>query len=233
MPKKTIQKSSGKATASAKIPAAPRSAPPTKLDTTSSSSRLSRFMPWLLIVSGVIGIICSFIITLDKMKLLENPSFRPNCDLNPIISCGSVMSSMQGSAFGFPNPWIGLAAFAVLVTIGVGLLAGATFKRWFWLGLLAGSVFGVIFVHWLFFQSVYRIQALCPYCMGVWAVTIATFWYALLYNLEKGFLAIPGNSGSKISSVLRKHHLDILLLWYIIIAFFIFKHFWYFFGKNL
>ncbi|HET8709402.1 MAG TPA: vitamin K epoxide reductase family protein [Candidatus Saccharimonadales bacterium] len=230
MAKKTAQKPSKKATVAAKTPRTSSTATAVPVMAT---TRLSRFMPWLLIVGGAIGIVCSFVITLDKMKLLENPSFRPNCDLNPIISCGSVMSSAQGSAFGFPNPWIGLAAFAVLVTIGVGLLAGASYKRWFWLGLLAGSVFGVVFVHWLFYQSVYRIQALCPYCMGVWAVTIATFWYTLLYNFEKGFLAIPGTYGARIMTGLRRHHLDILLLWFIIIAFFIFKHFWYFFGKNL
>ena len=28
------------------------------------------------------------------------------------------------------------------------------------------------FIHWLIFQSLYRIGALCPYCMVVWAVTI-------------------------------------------------------------
>ena len=27
-------------------------------------------------------------------------------------------------------------------------------------------------MHWLIFQSLYRIGALCPYCMVVWAVTI-------------------------------------------------------------
>jgi len=30
-----------------------------------------------------------------------------------------------------------------------------------------------VFVHWLIFQSLYRIGALCPYCMVVWAVTIS------------------------------------------------------------
>ena len=29
-----------------------------------------------------------------------------------------------------------------------------------------------MFVHWLIFQSLYRIGALCPYCMVVWAMTI-------------------------------------------------------------
>ena len=30
-------------------------------------------------------------------------------------------------------------------------------------------------VHWLIFQSLYRIGTLCPYCMVVWAVTIPLF----------------------------------------------------------
>jgi hypothetical protein len=91
---------------------------------------------------------------------------------------------------------------------------------------------GLFFVHWLFFQSVYRINALCPYCMGVWVVTITTFWYVLQYNLARRYLVVPGKYSGQITSFLRKHHLDILLLWLIIIAVLILRHFWYYFGRN-
>jgi hypothetical protein len=37
---------------------------------------------------------------------------------------------------------------------------------------MAGILVGAVFVHWLIFQSLYRIGALCPYCMVVWAMTI-------------------------------------------------------------
>ena len=47
-----------------------------------------------------------------------------------------------------------------------------TLPRWYWAGLAAGTLLGTVFVHWLIFQSLYRIGALCPYCMVVWAVTI-------------------------------------------------------------
>jgi uncharacterized membrane protein len=197
------------------------------------TSRLSRFVPWLLIVGGAIGLVCAFIISLDKMKLLENPSYRPSCDLNPVISCGSIMSSKQGSVFGFPNPWIGLFAFGVLITIGMGLLAGAKFKRWFWLGLEAGTIFGIGFIHWLFFESVYRIHALCPYCMAVWVVTITTFWYITLYNLETGVIRMPKGWGQAIATFARKHHLDILVFWLLVILVLILKHFWYYYGKHI
>jgi uncharacterized membrane protein len=194
---------------------------------------LKKALPYILIICGIIGFIAAFAITYDKLKLAENPSYVPSCDLNPIISCGSVMSSKQGSAFGFPNPFIGLGAFAVLITIGMGMLAGGTFKRWFWLGLEAGSIFGLGFVHWLFFQSVYRIHALCPWCMAVWVATITTFWYVTLYNIDEKYIVLPKGRAQTVYAWIRRHHLDILILWFLLITFFILKHFWYYYGKHL
>ncbi len=161
---------------------------------------------------------------------LRNPSFQPNCDLNPIISCGSVMKSDQSDVFGFTNPFLGLAAFPVLITVGVAMLAGGVFKRWFWLAVQAGALFGLFFVHWLFFQSVYRIGTLCPFCMVVWVITITIFWYLLLFNIEQGHIGLRGKLASA-GVFARKHHLDILALWLVIIAVLILQHFWYYFGS--
>ena len=52
---------------------------------------------------------------------------------------------------------------------------GARLPSWYWIGLTAGTALGTVFVHWLIFQSVHRIGALCPYCMVVWVVTVAAF----------------------------------------------------------
>jgi len=190
---------------------------------------LARTLPWLLVVCGIIGLICSFILTLDEVHLLKNPHYQPSCNLNPVISCGSVMKSPQAHAFSFPNPFIGLAGFAVVVTVGMALLAGAKFKRWFWIGLEAGTIFGVAFIHWLFFNTVYRIGALCPYCMVVWVATITSFWYVTLYNFETDTIPVPGRLQGT-AAFMRRHHLDILLLWFVIIGALILKHFWYYYG---
>lgn len=198
----------------------------------SSSWTLARALPWLLLIAGSIGLICAFVIAYDEFKLLQNPHFVPSCNLNPIISCGSVMQSKQAHVFGFSNPFIGLMAFPVVIASGIVLLAGAKLKRWYWLGLEAGAVFGLGFVHWLFFESVYRIHALCPYCMGVWAVTITIFWYVTLYNIETEAIKLPAG-GKKVAAFARRHHLDLLILWFLIIAAFILKHFWYYYGKHL
>jgi uncharacterized membrane protein len=142
------------------------------------------------------------------------------------------MQSGQAKAFGFPNPWLGLTAFAVLLTVGVSLLAGAKFKRWFWLGLEAGTIFGVGFVHWLFYETVYHINALCPWCMAVWVVVIPTFWYVTLYNIEQGVIKLPKGKWQTVGAFARRHHFDILVLWFLIILALILKHFWYYYGKH-
>lgn len=197
-----------------------------------SNGRLQKVLPWLLIICGALGLLAAAIIIVDKIALIKDPGLVLLCDLNPVVSCGSVMESDQANAFGFPNPLIGLAGFPVLIVTGVVMLAGAQLKRWYWVGLQFGTIFGLGFVHWLFFESVYRIGALCPYCMVVWVVTITAFWYVTLYNLEKGYIKLPG-ALTGVGTFARKHHLDILILWFLIIGGLILHHFWYYYGPAL
>lgn len=198
---------------------------------TKTKLTLQKSLPYILIISGIIGLLASFILTYDIIQLSADPNFVPNCNLNPVISCGSVLASSEGSVFGFPNSFIGLAAYAVLITVGTAMLAGAKFKRWFWLSLQAGATFAIIFVHWLFYNSVYVINALCPYCISVWIITIVSFSYITFYNVDQGHIKIS-KSMQKIYAWKRRHHLDLVLLWIFIIGALILKHFWYYYGKN-
>ncbi|GAA4077233.1 vitamin K epoxide reductase family protein [Streptomyces shaanxiensis] len=146
----------------------------------------------LLVLTGAAGLLASWIITLDKFKLLEDPDFTPGCSLNPVLSCGSVMESDQAEAFGFPNPMLGLVTYAVVIGVGVSLLAGAAFPRWYWLTFEAGCLFGIGFVSWLQFESLYRINALCLWCCLAWIATIVLFWYLTSFLVRAGLLPAPG-----------------------------------------
>ncbi|MGW4164200.1 vitamin K epoxide reductase family protein [Streptomyces sp. NPDC004788] len=150
-----------------------------------------RGLAWLLVITGAAGLLASWVITLDKFKLLENPNFVPGCSLNPVVSCGSVMKSWQASVFGFPNPMLGLATYSVVIAIGFGLLAGARYRRWYWLGLNAGMLFGVGFCTWLMTQSLYVINALCLWCVLAWVATIVMFWYTTSHNVRRGVIRAP------------------------------------------
>jgi uncharacterized membrane protein len=152
----------------------------------------SRGFGLLLVITGAAGLLAAWVITLDKFKLLEDPNFTPGCSINPVISCGSIMKSAQASVFGFPNPMLGLAAYAVVICVGMSLIARASFPRWYWLVFNAGCLFGVGFVSWLQFESLYRINALCLWCCLAWVATILMFWYVTSSNVRNGFLPAPG-----------------------------------------
>ncbi|OEU96692.1 vitamin K epoxide reductase family protein [Streptomyces oceani] len=156
-------------------------------------------LAWLLIVSGAAGLLASWVITVDKTKILEakaeGDTFTPGCSLNPVVSCGNIMESDQASVFGFSNPILGLVAYGILICVGVTLLAGARFPRWYWLTLNAGCLFGVLFVTWLQYQSLYEINSLCLWCCLAWVATIFAFWYVTGHNMRQGML--PASGGLK------------------------------------
>ncbi len=183
---------------------------------TDSRRPFPRLLPWLLLVGGGIGLSAAFVLTIEKIALLEDPSYVPSCSINPVLSCGSVMTTPQAEVFGFPNPLLGIASFATVTSIGAALLAGARFRRWFWLGLQAGATFGVVFVHWLIYQSLYVIGALCPYCMLVWAVTIPIFLYVTLHNFSR----------HRLVKALSGYHTVVLIVWFLAVVSLIGARFW-------
>jgi uncharacterized membrane protein len=198
-----------------------------KKGSTTKSWTLERVLPWLLAIGGSIGTLASLLLTIEVFSRLKNPHFVPICNLNPVLSCTSVADSHQAHAFGFPNYFIGIAGYAVLATIGIALLAGAQFKRWFWILVEAGLIFAMAFITWLQFQTLYRIGALCIFCMIVWAVTGPMFWYTTLYTLRAG--NIPNHPKLKRAvAFAQRHHGDILLLWFLVIIGLILKRFWYY-----
>lgn len=206
-------------------------AKPTTLTPPKPLARLKNTLPWLLVICGTIGVVASVMITVEKFDLIKNPHYQPICNLNPIISCGSVMESKQASAFGFMNTYIGLVGFPVVVTIGMAMLAGATFKRWFWLGLQLGLSLGLAFAYWLLFESMYRIRALCPYCLSVDVALTTVWWYVTLWNFQVDNLSVPTRL-QRLSGFVKRHHADMLVLWFLLVVALILQHFWYYFGQH-
>ncbi|MEV0114419.1 vitamin K epoxide reductase family protein [Streptomyces sp. NPDC050844] len=151
----------------------------------------SRALALLLVITGAAGLLASWVITIDKFELLKDPNFQPGCSINPIVACGSIMKSEQAEAFGFPNPMLGLVTYAIIIGVGMSLLAGARFPRWYWLTMNAGMLFGVGFCTWLMIQSLYEINALCLWCCLAWVATLLMFWYVTSFNVRNGFLPAP------------------------------------------
>jgi len=147
---------------------------------------------WILVIGGILGLLAASILTIEKINIAANPNYVPSCSLSPIVACAPVIGSDQASAFGFPNPFVGIAGFAMVWTVGMVLFAGATkLKKWFWWCFQAGVTFGIIFCGWLMSQSLYAIGKLCLYCMAVWAITIVLFWTTTAYNARENNIRLP------------------------------------------
>ncbi|MBG6083311.1 vitamin K epoxide reductase family protein [Zhihengliuella flava] len=148
----------------------------------------ARGFGWFLTIASTIAWLASVILVLERLELYANPNHVTSCDINPWVSCGAVMNQWQAALFGFPNPLIGIVGFAVVMTIGMCLVAGASLPRWFWIGLQIGITLAFAFIVWLWSQAVYEIRILCLYCMVVWAMTIPLFVLTTARNISHGFI---------------------------------------------
>jgi uncharacterized membrane protein len=194
---------------------------------TDATDRPERRAPaLLLIITGAVGLLASFILSVDKVQQLQDKIAGKEsvfaCDFSVWVSCSSVMASPQSEAFGLPNSFLGVVGFAVVLTLGVVWLS-APARGWIWGGLQAGTVFGIAFVTWLQLQSIYSIGALCPYCMVVWAVMIPLFVGVTRHSLH---LVAPDAAVTRFSSNWTGL---IVALWYVAIL----AAIWFEFGTRV
>lgn len=176
---------------------------------------------WWMLLGGAIGLVASLTLTVEKIHLLGNSSYVPSCNLNPVLACGSVMVTPEASIMGVPNTLLGIVGFTVVIVTGVLALAKVALPQWYWTGLTVGILGGVAFVHWLIFQSLYRIGALCPYCMVVWVVTVS-----LLVVLAS--VAVRPELGQAGSATRLFHHWrwSLAVLWLTAVFLLIMVRFW-------
>lgn len=151
----------------------------------------ARYLGWVMLITSVVGWLGSGILVLERLRVYADANYITSCDFSAFVSCGTVFQTWQASLFGFPNPLIGIVAFAVTITVGVSLLAGARFPRWYWAGLQAGVTLGMVFVVWLWSQALFDIYVLCIYCIVVWTAMIPLFVFTTVRNLAAGVLPAP------------------------------------------
>lgn len=137
-------------------------------------------------VFAAVGLLASLILSVEKLHLLENPNATLSCTVNVFLNCATVMNTPEASLLGFPNSFIGLMAYSVLLTVAIAYLFGAKLPRNFMALAQLGVTVEIIFAYWLFFDSVFVIQVLCPFCLMVTFSSTMIFAAITRYNiLEK------------------------------------------------
>lgn len=160
----------------------------------------------VMLAFGITGLIASFVLSVEEFHLLKNPDAVLSCSFNLVLNCATVMKTPQAAAFGFPNMLIGLMGFPMVIMIALLGLSNVKFPRWFLIGAQIGYVFWTLFAYWLFFNSVYVIQVLCPWCLVVtFSMTMLTATITH-YNLQNKTFKLSDKLNKKIEQFLAKDY---------------------------
>ncbi len=168
--------------------------------------RSDQFIFGTMLACGALGLCAALLLSIERIEQLINPNSQLFCDVNAIFNCSTVMQTWQAKVFGFPNSFIGLMAYPVVITLAVAGLAGVKFPRWFMAAAQVVFGLGLVFAYWLFFQSMYVIQVLCPLCLVVTVATSILFETLLRYNLRENNLFLPSKLHKKALDWLKKDY---------------------------
>ena len=172
-----------------------------------------------MLLSSIASLWASFVLSVDAIVLAENPAADLGCDINAVLSCGTVGTAWQSSLLGFPNAFLGLIAEPVVLTIAVASLGRVRFPRWFMFAAQVVYFIGFAFAYWLFYQAMFVIGALCPWCLLVTVATTLVFFEMTHINIRDNNLFLPGRIQRAASAAIRAN-LDLLLLvvWLLTVA---------------
>lgn len=166
---------------------APEDAPAARPDPTRTDRR------WALIalVTAALSFYGAATLVYERVQIFLDAGHRTSCDINSWLACGTVMRTPQAEAFGFPNPFIGIVGYAVVLAIASAVLAGARLPAWYWWCVQLGVSLGWVFVLWLWYQTTFQINALCLYCMLVWVMQTVLFVHTTARNVSAGVVPAP------------------------------------------
>ena len=156
-----------------------------------------------MLVASVASLVASFVLSIDALRLAEDPTADLACNVNDVISCGTVAGAWQASLLGFPNAYLGLVTEPVVITVAVAGLAGLRFPRWFMLTAQAVYTIGLVFAYWLFHQAMFDIGALCPWCLLVTVATTLVFAEMTHINISERSFGLSDRWQQALETMLR------------------------------
>lgn len=171
------------------------------------NDKRDRMIYLLLVIFSSIGLIASFVLSYEKIHLLQNSEAQLSCSFNAVFNCASVMKTEQASVIAdIPNSFFGIVGFTAALSLSVILLSGVKPPRWVYLWMQGFITAGWLFALWLFFNSVYVIEILCPWCLLVTISTTAMFFGMLRVNLRENMFGLDGSAKMTAQKILTNDY---------------------------
>jgi uncharacterized membrane protein len=188
-----------------------------------------RSLKWIfgtMLVAAIFAFLASFVLSVEKLELLKNPDAVLSCSVNVVLNCASVMKTPQSGVFGFPNSYLGIMGFAIVITVAMGGLLGGKYTRRYLLTAQFFYTLGLLFAYWLFFQSVYVIQVLCPWCLVVTFMTTLIFEALLRLNLRENNFGFDKTLNKRVQAWLDKDYDKLIAaVWIVLLIALVFLQF--------
>lgn len=180
---------------------------------------------WVLSAASAVGLLASFIQTIERIDYARNPKIPLTCDVNTIFSCSNVFDAWQSSVFGFSNSLMCIVFFTLSLGVGLAGATGSQLARNLRYVLHFFAVFFLGFGAWYLWQSTYKIGYICIFCIACYGAVIAMNATWLRLNADNLF-AHP--KAYKRWQRIKAGGTDLFMwaLWAIAISAMIIFHFW-------
>jgi len=159
-----------------------------------------------ILIAAITGLLAALTLSIEKYHLLKDPDAVLSCSFNIVLNCSVVMQTWQASVFGFPNSLIGVVLYPAAIVLAIFALSKVELPRWIRITAQVIAVLGALFAYWLFFQSVYVIQVLCPWCLVVTFVTTLILSSITHYNLRENTFRFSKSLNKKIQDFIQKDY---------------------------
>ena len=182
-----------------------------------TSIRDNRWIFLSMLIGAILSLIAAFVLSVEAVELAKNPNAALSCSINIVLNCATVGIHPSASFLGFPNSFLGLMAEPVVITVAIAGLMGIAFPRRFMFLAQIGYSLGFAFAVYLFFVSMFVIQALCPWCLLVTVSTTFVLFSITRYNIRENNLYLSKKLQKAAKNFIDKDY-DKLLLGILIVA---------------
>lgn len=157
----------------------------------------------VMLAASAVALLVSFILSAETLQLARHPRSSLSCDINAVLSCSAVAGSWQSEivklgTLSVPNAFLGIAAESVLITLAVIGMIRVSVPKWFTACTWFGGLAALAYAYWLFSQSVFVIQALCPWCLVLMFST--TVQFMALSHATVTVRRVPGHDRHPVAS---------------------------------
>lgn len=168
--------------------------------------RDNRWIFTSMLVGALLSLLASFVLSVESIEIAKNPDAKLSCSVNLIVNCATVAAHPTSNFLGFPNPFIGMMAEPIVITVAIAGLAGVRFPRFFMFTAQIFYTFGLLFALSLLYISMFIIGALCPWCLLVTLTTILVWFAITRYNIREDNLFLPKNLSKKAHAILDRDY---------------------------